>query len=179
MSSNGGSIRQDVSQMINNLLEKKDLPDYKNVSTSIEKGIYNNTIRYCDSKGILKRWDNKYFKNIYIAKAMSVYSNLDEESYIQNKRFLNRLKTGEFKAHQIAGMEPLQVFPENWKAIYDEKEKRDKVLYEINKGLATDIFTCGRCKKNETTYYQLQTRSADEPMTTFVTCLNCGKRWKC
>ena len=76
-------------------------------------------------------------------------------------------------------MEPLQVFPENWKSIYDEKEKRDKVLYEVNKGLATDLFTCGRCKKNETTYYQLQTRSADEPMTTFVTCLNCGKRWKC
>ena len=29
------------------------------------------------------------------------------------------------------------------------------------------------------TYYQLQTRSADEPMTTFVTCINCGNRWKC
>lgn len=30
----------------------------------------------------------------------------------------------------------------------------------------------------KTTYYQMQTRSADEPMTTFVTCVNCGNRWK-
>lgn len=42
----------------------------------------------------------------------------------------------------------------------------------------TDIFKCGRCKNRKTTYYQLQTRSADEPMTTFVTCTVCNKRWK-
>ncbi len=42
----------------------------------------------------------------------------------------------------------------------------------------TTTFTCGKCKQNKTTYRQLQTRSSDEPMTTFVTCLNCGNRWK-
>ena len=40
------------------------------------------------------------------------------------------------------------------------------------------VFKCGRCKSKKTTYYQMQTRSADEPMTTFVTCLECEKRWK-
>jgi len=44
-------------------------------------------------------------------------------------------------------MVPLQVYPEIWKEVYDEKEKRDKVLYEVNKDMATDIFTCGRCHK--------------------------------
>ena len=53
-------------------------------------------------------------------------------------------------------------------------------LYEIDKGMAMPgMFTCGRCKSDQTTYYQLQTRSADEPMTTFVSCLECGNRWKC
>lgn len=42
----------------------------------------------------------------------------------------------------------------------------------------TDQFTCGKCKQNRTTYYQQQTRSADEPMTTFVMCVECGHRWK-
>ncbi|KAJ2765425.1 transcription elongation factor TFIIS [Coemansia nantahalensis] len=42
----------------------------------------------------------------------------------------------------------------------------------------TDQFKCGRCKKRKCTYYQLQTRSADEPMTTFVTCTVCNNRWK-
>jgi transcription elongation factor S-II len=40
-------------------------------------------------------------------------------------------------------------------------------------------FKCGKCKSVKTTYYQMQTRSADEPMTTFVTCMGCGNRWKC
>ena len=39
-------------------------------------------------------------------------------------------------------------------------------------------FKCGRCKNRKCTYYQKQTRSADEPMTTFVTCTVCGNRWK-
>ncbi|KAF8940730.1 transcription elongation factor [Dissophora ornata] len=42
----------------------------------------------------------------------------------------------------------------------------------------TDMFKCGKCKGRKTRYYQMQTRSADEPMTTFVTCINCGNRWK-
>ena len=40
-----------------------------------------------------------------------------------------------------------------------------------------DMFKCGRCRKNQCTYFQMQTRSADEPMTTFVTCVNCNNRY--
>ncbi|KAI5450759.1 transcription elongation factor TFIIS [Naganishia albida] len=36
----------------------------------------------------------------------------------------------------------------------------------------TDAFKCGKCGQNKTRYYQMQTRSADEPMT------NCNNRWK-
>jgi transcription elongation factor S-II len=43
----------------------------------------------------------------------------------------------------------------------------------------TDLFTCKKCRSKQCTYYQLQTRSADEPMTTFVTCVNCEARWRC
>ncbi|KAJ3105326.1 RNA polymerase II elongation factor [Phlyctochytrium planicorne] len=35
----------------------------------------------------------------------------------------------------------------------------------------TDSFKCGKCGKRKCTYYQKQTRSADEPMTTFVVCI--------
>ena len=47
-----------------------------------------------------------------------------------------------------------------------------------NQGTETALFKCGKCGKRRTTYTQLQTRSADEPMTTFVLCLECGNRWK-
>lgn len=42
----------------------------------------------------------------------------------------------------------------------------------------TDMFKCGKCKQRKCTYFQKQTRSADEPMTTFVTCVNCDHHWK-
>ena len=63
-----------------------------------------------------------------------------------------------------------------------EKELRDKNLFAA-KGAepphaATDMFKCGKCKQRRCTYYQMQTRSADEPMTTFVCCTVCGNRWK-
>ncbi|XP_051878902.1 transcription elongation factor A protein 1 isoform X2 [Pristis pectinata] len=45
-------------------------------------------------------------------------------------------------------------------------------------GTDTDLFKCGKCKMKNCTYTQVQTRSADEPMTTFVVCNNCGNRWK-
>jgi transcription elongation factor S-II len=62
----------------------------------------------------------------------------------------------------------------------DRKYARDATRSDWNKNnRQTDMFKCGKCKERRCTYYQLQTRSADEPMTTFVTCLNCGNRFRC
>lgn len=43
----------------------------------------------------------------------------------------------------------------------------------------TDEFKCGKCGKRKCSFSQAQTRSADEPMTTFITCLVCNNHWKC
>ena len=40
------------------------------------------------------------------------------------------------------------------------------------------LFRCGKCKSNKTQNHQMQTRSADEPMTVFLVCMDCGNRWK-
>jgi len=58
---------------------------------------------------------------------------------------------------------------------------KDATRSDWNKGKAgmTDMFRCGKCHQRKCTYYQMQTRSADEPMTTFVTCLNCNNKFKC
>jgi transcription elongation factor S-II len=47
-----------------------------------------------------------------------------------------------------------------------------------NLGATSDMFQCGKCKKRECTFYQKQTRSADEPMTVFITCKACGHEWR-
>lgn len=144
----------------------------------IEKGIYNKTIETANNMNIKKKWTDSIFMDTYVNNCIEIYSNLDVSSYIRNDRLFNRLMEKEFDSYELARMNHQRLFPEKWKKLIDEKSKRDRYLYEINKEMATDIYTCGRCNKKECTYYQLQTRSADEPMTTFVTCLNCGKRWR-
>lgn len=64
----------------------------------------------------------------------------------------------------------------------ENKEIKEYKLKEANpaglKKATTDAFQCGKCKQKKCVYYQMQTRSADEPMTTFVTCTVCDHRWK-
>ena len=71
------------------------------------------------------------------------------------------------------------MYPEHWKELIDKKRIRER-NDRNNEHLcaSTDMFTCNKCKSKKCTYYELQTRSADEPATIFVTCINCGKNWR-
>ena len=42
-----------------------------------------------------------------------------------------------------------------------------------NNMATTDLYKCYKCGERKATSYQMQVRSADEPMTIFVTCLVC------
>jgi transcription elongation factor S-II len=139
---------------------------------NIEKSIFNWCINECDTKKILKKWDNPRFVKIYLYRFKSIYVNMSLEliSQINNNTIIS--KNVGFMTHQ-------ELNPEKWKELIEQKAKRDKSKFEVNIEAATDLFTCKKCKSNKCNYYQMQTRSADEPMTTFVSCINCGNRWKC
>jgi transcription elongation factor S-II len=143
----------------------------------LERNLFNYTINTCIEKNIVPSW-NSIFTQVYINKARSLYTNLAPDSYVKNKRLLARLEKNEFTPEKLVNMSYQELFPENWKELIDEKYRRDKVLFESKKEAMTDQFQCKRCKGRETCYYEVQTRSADEPMTIFITCLNCGNRWK-
>lgn len=51
-------------------------------------------------------------------------------------------------------------------------------LAKRNKHDNVGILTCPKCKKENTTYNQLQTRSGDEGITNFALCFSCEHRWK-
>ncbi|KAI3324845.1 transcription elongation factor [Xylariaceae sp. AK1471] len=59
-----------------------------------------------------------------------------------------------------------------------EEENMKKAQVPMAEKSVSDTLECGSCKKKMVSYSQAQTRSADEPMTTFCECMNCGKRWK-
>ncbi|GBG34013.1 Transcription elongation factor A protein 1 [Hondaea fermentalgiana] len=100
---------------------------------------------------------------------------------------------GRLPTNELVRMSPEQMLPKEKK---EEKDKEmqevfqasqqdwlDKNREEIMKAAGVDVngglYTCSRCNSKKTTHYQKQTRSADEPMTVFVSCLSCGKRWRC
>jgi transcription elongation factor S-II len=68
--------------------------------------------------------------------------------------------------------------PEKWKDLIQQNADLEKAKYS-HRATASIMSYCKSCKrKTKCDYYQMQTRSADEPMTTFMTCLECDKRWK-
>jgi len=142
------------------------------ISENLEKGIYNYTIKECEEKNLLKKWSNESFVLIYIEKLRTLIINLKDTN------LLNNLLSKEVKAHEFVYMSHQELRPELWTSLIEEKKIKDENMYAPKIEASTDNFICGKCKSKKCTYYQLQTRSADEPMTTFVTCLDCGNRFK-
>lgn len=104
-------------------------------------------------------------------------------SDLKNPELNSKLYVGKITPEEIARMQSREMASD---AKQKEREKHKQESLEAcqsdwdlrNLIQKEGQFTCGKCKTNKTTYYQMQTRSADEPMTTFVRCLNCGNRWK-
>jgi transcription elongation factor S-II len=166
-------FREKIVNNLNTIINNKDF------STNIEKSIYNYTIQKSKELKLIRNWENSHFTKIYFDKFKTLHTNLNKESYINNETLLCKLNNKEILPQDLAFMSSQELFPEKWNAIVQAKIKRDNSKYEVNLEAATEEFMCFKCNKRKCTYYQLQTRSADEPMTTFVSCLNCGNRWKC
>jgi len=156
----------------------KSIVKNEKMSRNIEKGIYNYTITVSRQHNVVCCWENPIFKNLYLNKLISIYSNLKKDSYIGNKILLKKVKKKEIKGEDLATMSVYDIYPDNWSVLLDQKTKRDKLKYEMKQEAMTDAFKCRKCGSRDCSYYEVQTRSADEPMTQFINCLNCDCRWK-
>jgi len=145
---------------------------------ALEKGIFESSYQFAQKQYIACNWKVPSFCELYHQHMLTIISNLHPQSPVKNTRLLRRVVEGEFELHTIPFMSAYEMFPEKWFALKDKLLQREQKILEGNKSRATDQFKCRRCQKRECTYYELQTRSADEPMTIFITCLNCGKEWR-
>jgi DNA-directed RNA polymerase subunit M/transcription elongation factor TFIIS len=164
---NPETFRKNFQQKFHEILENEP------IAINLEKAIYNYTIKEATQRKIIKKWENPLFTRIYIDRLRTIYTNLH-----RNQHWIHQLKTGETKPHIFAFMTHQEMNPERWNTLIQQKIKRDASRFETNIEASTDMFTCKKCKSKKCTYYELQTRSADEPATIFITCLDCGKHWK-
>jgi len=165
---NPEEFRQNIRSKLDSIIKI----DNHKISINLEKAIYNYTIKEATQRKILKKWDNYLFVQIYIDRLRTIYINL------KNTVLLEKLQNGEITPVNLAFMTHQEMNPDQWHNIIDKKIQRDASKYTNNIQASTDMFTCRKCKSKKCTYYELQTRSADEPATIFVTCLDCGKNWK-
>ncbi|CAM8910300.1 unnamed protein product [Rhodiola kirilowii] len=111
------------------------------------------------------------------AKYRSVMFNMNDS---KNPDFRRKVLLGQISPEKIPTLTAEDMASDERRSQNDDIKR--KALLECEREAApkstTDQFKCSKCGQRKTTYYQMQTRSADEPMTTFVTCVNCNSHWK-
>ena len=103
---------------------------------------------------------------------------MDNKTYIKNNSICKKINSKKIIPHDVPFLRPEELMPNKWNDIIKDIDMKEESM-KNNKNISkTDQFKCGKCKKRECSYYELQIRSADESATLFITCLNCGAKWK-
>nr|XP_019965075.1 PREDICTED: transcription elongation factor A protein 2-like [Paralichthys olivaceus] len=113
----------------------------------------------------------------YKTRLRSRISNLKDQ---KNPDLRRNVLRGNISPLRIANMSCEEMASAELKQIRETLTKESIREHQLSKvgGTETDMFICSKCHGKSCTYTQVQTRSADEPMTTFVLCNSCGNRWK-
>lgn len=146
--------------------------DSDSLAQSLEKGVYDYTLKEAKGRNVMATLDNPYCQLIYKDRLRMIWLHLKK-----NPNQIDELKNNTISVVQFSDFTHQELAPELWKPFIERKQTIDKNKYENPKKISSE-FTCRKCKSNNCSHYQLQTRSADEPMTTFVSCQDCGHRWK-
>ena len=116
----------------------------------------------------------------YLNRVLEIIHNLKDE---KNEEFRENIINGKIKPEELCTMNSVDMLSKNkQKEIEKEKEKKvDEVRtdWQEKHGQVTEgVYKCRVCGGRKTIQHEQQTRSADEPMTLFITCLNCKNTWR-
>lgn len=143
-----------------------------NMALKIELSILEYALIYCQNS----KYDINYIRPVYEDKFYFIMSNLDKNKKgIKNKTFKKMLLSNKINPTDVAFLSPAQIHPEKWE--YTVK-KKEYIEQRENNIAYSDAYKCFKCGESKCKITQVQTRSADEPMTTFVVCLVCHNTFR-
>jgi DNA-directed RNA polymerase subunit M/transcription elongation factor TFIIS len=158
--------RAEAQTILSNILLDID------IALKIELSIFEYALIYCSNN----KYEPNYVKPIYQDKLNEIISNLDENKKgVMNKTFKNNILSGKIDSSNVAFLSPAQIHPEKWVHIIKKKEYMEQREKNI---VYSDAYKCFKCGESKCKITQVQTRSADEPMTTFVVCVVCHNTFK-
>ncbi|PGG97043.1 transcription elongation factor S-II [Helicocarpus griseus UAMH5409] len=116
-------------------------------------------------------------KDQYRTKMRSLFQNLKNKS---NPGLRVRVLSGEVTPDRFVRMthDELKSDAQREEERRIHKENMDKAMVAKAERSVSTSLQCGKCGQKKVTYTEAQTRSADEPMTLFCTCVVCGKSWR-
>jgi transcription elongation factor S-II len=158
---------------LNSTPQKPPINFITKLSKNIEKGIFNYAIKESTNRKIIKKWENRYFVQLYLDRLKTVFVNLKT-----NPILVQKLVIGEITPEIFAFMTHQEMCPDQWNDLIALKIKRDESKYVNRVEASTDMYQCRKCKSRKCTYYSVQVRSADEPMSVFITCSNCSHNFR-
>ena len=142
----------------------------------LEKATWNHAVAFCKRKDQPLNWDNSAFRYAYTQKVLGV-------RYVARERpeVFEKFKELDPTLKEFVNAKPHELWPERWSQAFEDAARKALRFTDASamdpKLMPDGILKC-RCGSMKTSYYEMQTRSADEPMTVFAKCHTCGKRWK-
>jgi len=164
----GDEVRSRCRDLLLSAIKGEELPEgieaqrCEDIATELEEAIYK------DFKSTNPKYKNQVRSRVF---------NLKDK---KNSGLREGLLLGSITPERLAKMSSAEMASDEVKKERERfiKEGIDDSALAVAQGTKSSLIKCGGCGKSNTTYHQAQTRSADEPMTTFVLCNECGKRWK-
>lgn len=161
---------QVINRAENQLLINKFVNDIEK-SIKIELSIFEYSLLYCINNNI----EQTFLKSIYDDKILNILVNLDPKSKLKNKTLLSNILNNNIDPSHVGFLSPNQIDPDKWVDIIKKKEYRE---WRENNISYSDAYKCSKCGQRKSKVSLAQTRSADEPMTIFVSCLVCYNTFK-
>lgn len=135
------------------------------ISKKIELSIYNYSVDYTNTYNM-----NYLLDNIYNNKFDDIFGYLNYNKYLKTAILENKINP-----EQLAFLKSEELSPDLYESIIKKRELEE---YNKNHITGSNVFTCSKCNKANCSITQKQMRSADEPPTTIVKCLECGYTFK-
>lgn len=163
-------IRAKSAEMLKEIVGDSD------IARLLERATWNHAVKFCRNKEQPLNWDNAAFRNVYTQKVMGV-------RYVARERpdVLKKYEEMDPTFKTFVNAKPWELWPEKWEKAFEDAARKALRFTDASamdpKLMPDGILKC-RCGSMKTSYYEMQTRSADEPMTVFARCFTCGKRWK-
>jgi len=131
------------------------------LAKKMEESVYTFSLEYAED-------NNTPFllEQIYKTKIEEIICILESSDFL-----IKAFKNKKLDASKIAYLRPDELNPSKYEKILKKKEI---IEFKKKNKASTDAYKCSKCKKRKCTVMEKQTRSGDEPATTFVTCLECG-----